>query len=238
MSRVLKHIPNAITSLNVVCGFFSIIESLNGNFEYAFLFIIIAGILDFMDGFAARLLNAYSEIGKQLDSLADVISFGLAPAMMLYAFLAQHSDSIIIYAPVFIAIFSALRLAKFNVDENQKDNFIGLATPACALFAGSLITILTNYPNIQNVFTENIYIIPAISLLLSYLLVSNIPMFSFKIKSIKFKENLSRYILVFLALICTAATVILGLNWSVALFSTISIYILINIINSFNRLIR
>ena len=136
--RIVKHIPNTITSTNLLCGVLGVICTLKGSLDTAFILMLAAAVCDFCDGLAARLLKAYSELGKQLDSLADMVSFGVLPSLMMYSLMVQaQGDSWICYVPLLIAVFSALRLAKFNIDERQSDSFIGLATPACAIICGS-----------------------------------------------------------------------------------------------------
>lgn len=195
---ITKHIPNTLTSLNIVSGCISIVMTFQGNLEMAFAFILIAAGFDFLDGFAARLFKAYSEIGKQLDSLADVISFGAAPAMIVY--MIMHLNFSYYYLPFLafiLVIFSALRLAIFNIDDSQTEYFRGLPTPANALFFGSFALLLnTNFDRFLN---SEVFIIGSI-LLFSMLMVSDITMFSLKIKSLKWSDNVLRYIFIVLAI--------------------------------------
>ncbi|MBL7872326.1 MAG: CDP-diacylglycerol--serine O-phosphatidyltransferase [Cyclobacteriaceae bacterium] len=137
--KVLKHLPNALTSANLICGCLGIISVFNYPVEAAY-FVWAACFFDFLDGFAARFLKQSSPIGKQLDSLADMVSFGVLPAMTMYMWLeSSETESWMSYGAIIITLFSALRLAKFNVDENQSDSFIGIPTPANALFITSLV---------------------------------------------------------------------------------------------------
>ena len=132
-----KYLPNLFTLINLSLGFFSILLSSQGNFSSAALLILFASIADFLDGFLAKKLNAVSDLGKQLDSLSDMITFGVSPSILMYYFLLELPQTISPYSNylvVLIPIFSALRLAKFNVDVNQDQNFKGLPTPANALF--------------------------------------------------------------------------------------------------------
>ncbi len=216
--------------------------SFNGELVYAAYFIAAAAIFDFMDGLVARLLNAYSEIGKQMDSLADVISFGVAPAVIVFHLLQLSvikssmllfmiSPDIITMATPFVAfiivVFSALRLAKFNVDTRQTTSFIGLPTPANAMLFASFPLILEY--NQGTIFTDlimNKYVMIGLILVQSYLLVAEFPMFSLKLKSLKFKENKIRYI--FLA-ICIA---LLATMKFIAIPLIILIYIVISGINN------
>jgi len=200
-----KHIPNTITCLNLFSGCIACVMALNGNYLWAFIFIIVASVFDFFDGFAARLLKAYSNIGKELDSLADVVSFGVAPGMIIYVFLRDVlanacPASSLIYISLLaflIPVFSALRLAKFNVDDRQTSSFIGLPVPANALFWGSFIYLLSwlNIPPLYGV-TGVIFCV----FHFSYLMISEIPMFSLKFNNYRWKGNEMRYILIITAI--------------------------------------
>ena len=189
MASIVKHIPNTITSMNLLCGVLGILCSFAGRFPLAFCFMLGAAVFDFCDGLAARLLRAYSPMGKELDSLADMVSFGVLPSVMLSIFIRTDivgdpqgwAAALAVYAPVLIAVFSGLRLAKFNVDERQTDNFIGMATPACAMMVGSLVC----FASVQAAPVAPLAVkiaSPLLSVALSLLLVSEIPMFGMKIK--------------------------------------------------------
>jgi CDP-diacylglycerol--serine O-phosphatidyltransferase len=198
-----KYIPNAITCFNLFFGCLACVMAFKGNYVSAAIFIYIAAVCDFFDGFAARLLKAYSNIGKELDSLADCVSFGMAPGLIMFSLLQDaHYPTIfnpiadyIPYIAFAITIFSALRLAKFNVDERQTTSFIGLPTPANAIFMASLASSLPVF------FLKYGLVLVLIVLLFSYLLVSEIPMFSLKIKNLKLKENILPLTLIFLSAI-------------------------------------
>lgn len=224
---IIRHIPNTITSLNLLSGCFATIFALQGNFTTAFLCIIAGAVCDFCDGLAARALKAYSPMGKELDSLADMVTFGVAPAMIMYRF--QAEANFLVYLPLLIAVFSGLRLAKFNIDTRQSENFIGLATPSCALICGSLIYASEIYPALHDFLTAESYIVPMLSLVLCYLLVCEIPMFSFKFKSLKWEENKSRFIFLALSAILAITTAVMGLNWSVLVLTIFTSYIIINL---------
>lgn len=202
--KLTKHIPNTITCLNLLSGSFAVYFGFLGNYPWALAAILIAGIFDFLDGFAARAFKAYSPMGKELDSLADVISFGMAPGIIAFSLLGQSSlPEWIKFSGFIIPVFSALRLAKFNIDENQTTSFIGLPTPANAIFwAGlsySFSALLIEMPWMVLVFIA----------LFSFLLVSNLPMFSLKFKNIGWAQNKMQYI--FLAG-CIALLIIFGLD--------------------------
>lgn len=222
---VRKHIPNAITSLNLLCGVIGIILTLNcKSLELAFFFMLAAVVFDFCDGLAARLLGAYSEIGKELDSLADVVSFGVLPSVMLYKWYSLSVEGPwhnLVWVPLLLAVFSALRLAKFNLDERQHDSFIGLPTPACALICGSFCTL----------HVASVWIIPLFTLVFCWLLVCEIPMFSLKFgKDIHADAvtRMKRYAIVSIAAIVVVIVFVLGLPWQAIITGVLLAYILEN----------
>ena len=204
-----KYIPNFITSLNLASGFFAIILASQGNILMASWFILCAMIFDFFDGFSARLLKAYSDIGKELDSLADIVSFGVAPAIILYQLMMnaypsteQYSQLLIILILSFMPICAALRLAIFNNDSSQTTNFKGLATPANAI---AIITIVfaSNFSDsgIIEFLTNSPVAIIIITIILSLLMVSRLNLFSLKVSDLKLKGNESRYLMIVLLII-------------------------------------
>ena len=168
-------IPDAITCCNLLCGSIAVFLATQGAFVWAFVFILAGAFFDFFDGLSARLLKAPSPIGIQLDSLADDITFGLAPAMMLFCWLKPILGWWALIA-LLMAAFSALRLAKFNVDERQHESFVGLATPANAIFWGALCCM----PYAMLAYDWMAWVVLAFSLLSCYLLNAEIPFFSFK----------------------------------------------------------
>ncbi len=228
--RITRHIPNTITSMNLLCGALGVIFTFQGALDIAFYLMLAAAVCDFFDGFAARMLNAYSAMGKELDSLADLISFGLLPSLMLYRRLVEGGmTGFVTFIPLIICVFSGLRLAKFNVDERQSENFLGLATPACALWCGSLI-----YAADRGVITishllRDTYLIPVASVILALLLVSEIPMFSFKFKKGS-PYNRLRFCFIGIIAFIALATLILKINWSYIILLTFTAYILLNLI--------
>lgn len=226
---IRKYIPNTITCLSLVAGCISIVMALGGNMLWAAVWIIIGAVLDFMDGFMARLLKAFSPIGKELDSLADVVSFGVAPGMMVFALLREAcagmpfgvASPYVPYLAFVIPAFSGLRLAKFNIDVRQATSFIGLPVPAHALFWSSL-----SYSLLPLVHHNGLLLAVAVAIaafLTSLLLVSEIPMFSLKIKSVSWKGNEVRYILV----VCGLAFILLFQFLGVA--GTIFLYVLLSV---------
>lgn len=209
-----KHIPNFITTLNLFSGCIGIILALQYRIDYAAYFIAIAAAFDFLDGMAARLLHVKSEIGKELDSLADVVSFGALPGIIIYQMMANSPNTPIVgsYISIFslvaliIPILSAVRLAKFNLDTRQTTSFIGLPVPANALFLGSLplIKMQAGYSDSLSwltMITDNYYILAIIAIGMSLLLVSEIPLISLKFKNLKFADNKPQFILVLFAII-------------------------------------
>lgn len=194
--RILRHIPNGITLLNLFSGCLSIVAAFEGRLELAGLLIIISGILDFLDGFTARLIGAYTQLGKELDSLSDVVSFGVAPVFILFHLLRNSlgiSDCqgifqghLILIIPFVVAVFSSLRLGLFNIDDRQTSSFIGLPTPANAfLIIGLVFGSNSTWAGIFNPIVSSPAILIALSFVLSFLLVCELPMFSLKIKSLK-----------------------------------------------------
>lgn len=209
-----KHIPNSITCCNLISGCIATGFAFAGNIKVALLFIIIGAVFDFFDGMLARLLNVSSPIGKELDSLADVITFGLAPStiifsqlhMMSYPTFLEPLRDYLPYAAFIMAAFSALRLAKFNLDERQALGFIGLPTPANALFWGSL---LVGVGEKLETRPWALYFILAVVLISSWLLVSEIPMFALKFKHWSFKGNEVKYLFL---ITCCPLVVIFGIS--------------------------
>ncbi len=203
-----KHIPNTLTCCNLLSGAVAVWLATEHLYICALGMIIVGALFDFCDGLSARALNVSSPIGKELDSLADDITFGLAPAMMLFCFLKPIVGYWALIA-LLMAAFSALRLAKFNLDERQTSDFIGLATPANALFWGCLTASFRYLPLPHNTLTAGFLL--TLSLLSCYLLVSEIPFFSLKFHDMTWAHNRTRYIfligsvLILLAVLLTAA---------------------------------
>ncbi len=200
---MIRHIPNAITCANLFSGCIGIVYAFNGDLKTAAWFVLASGIFDFFDGFAARLLKAYSAIGKDLDSLADVISFGVLPGVIFFKLLGE-SNLNLPYLPYFgfvITIFSALRLAKFNNDERQTTDFIGLNTPMNTFVVISLPYIAADYPTI--IYSS--YFLVCLIVLQSYLLISEFRLFSLKIGDLSWNSNKYKYIFLLSSLILLLA---------------------------------
>jgi CDP-diacylglycerol--serine O-phosphatidyltransferase len=220
--------------MNVLCGVLGLIAAFNGNNHIAFYFMLAGAVCDFCDGLAARALNAYSPMGKELDSLADLITFGLLPSIMLYKCMEWYNpDQWFCYIPLVIVVFSALRLAKFNVDERQSENFIGLATPACAMICGSFATIShLDTINIARPITESPWIIPVASVILALLLVSEIPMFSMKFKKGADQSlMLRRYSFLGISAAIIIFNFIIKRHFAYAIFIIFTIYLVMNLLH-------
>ena len=231
--NIVKHIPNSITSMNLLCGLMGVIFTFKGELDTAFYLMIAGAACDFCDGLAARALKAYSELGKQLDSLADMVSFGVLPALMTYQLMLMvYGDKFLSYIPLLIAVFSALRLAKFNIDERQSENFIGLATPACAIICGSFASYIINEPtSVMFDWASTAWFIPVISLILCALLVSEIPMFSMKFKksSVGTAAHKQRIAFLGIALATCIIVPVSGLYWVMIPLLIFVAYVLLNI---------
>ena len=190
--------------------------------------MVAASVFDFLDGFSARMLKAYSPMGKELDSLSDVVSFGLLPSFMLYSFYRQAAPlEWMSFLPFILVVFSAIRLAKFNVDTRQTEYFLGLPTPASALLVASMV-LYTQYSNAWYVWFTSWWFIPAVSVLLSVLLISNIPMFSFKFKSTSYKDNAVAYTFILLCAITVTVIAFTGRHVSLMLLSCCFLYIIMS----------
>lgn len=253
--KLIKQIPNALTIANLLLGIFAIITILESSElveirdiikgEYnivpnplnwnklalASFLIILAGIFDFFDGFLARILNAQSEIGKQLDSLADLVTFGVAPSIMLYKLIGEAYSfqntalgvsTILLWPGLLIAITGAIRLAKFNISTEQSYSFIGLPIPGAAMFIISLPLILLNNPfNLKEIVLTPIFLY-CTTIVISYLMISNVRLMALKFKGFTWKDNSTKYIFI---IISTA--LVFGLQ-----FLAIPIIIFIYIITS------
>lgn len=210
VSNIFFWVPNAITALNLMSGSLAVFFAIDGQLGWASVFILIAAVFDFLDGFAARLLKAYSSIGKELDSLADMVSFGLAPAAIVFTLLeytmfgvnqpiqdieANWSQWIVLFTSFVIPVAGAFRLAKFNTDDRQSEQFLGMPIPANAIFFASLGIILELGTNLTiQAIILNKYVLLASAFVCSFLMVSELPMFSMKFKNLHLKENALRFL--------------------------------------------
>lgn len=235
--NIIKNIPNSITSMNILCGALGVVFTLEGKLDIAFYLMLTGAVCDFCDGLAARALKAYSELGKELDSLADMVSFGLLPSLMLYKTMEFSGvNGVYCYIPLVIAIFSGLRLAKFNIDTRQSENFIGMPTPACAMICGSFACcVFKGDSKVLAEIAASEWIIPAVAVVLAYLLVCEIPMFGMKIKKgMSASKAIKTMRIAFFTI--AAASVIVTLatkqNWAMIILMTFVSYILINLIGA------
>jgi CDP-diacylglycerol--serine O-phosphatidyltransferase len=209
-SQLFFWVPNSITTLNLTCGSLSVFFAIDGQLGLSAVFIFVAALFDFMDGFAARMLKAYSSIGKELDSLADLVSFGLAPGAIIFTLIEltlfgknQHIQDIeastgqwiFLLSSLVIPIAGAFRLAKFNTDDRQTDQFLGMPIPANAIFIASLalVLILGDRSVIEPIIL-NKYVLLSSIFGCSFLMVSELPMFNLKFKNLRFKENATRFL--------------------------------------------
>jgi len=233
LNTLKKHIPNTITCCNLICGCIATWLAFDGLFHEALLFVIGGAVFDFFDGMSARLLHVSSPIGKELDSLADVITFGFAPSAMAFSFLgSQHIHLPAVPFLAFVmAAFSALRLAKFNLDERQTLGFIGLPTPANALFWGSLLSWmdLSLWFEPYQLPTYYIYIVLALLALSCWLLVSEVPMFALKFKTWGWRGNEVKYVFI---LTCIPLLLLLG---TLGLAACIAWYVALSLLHRENK---
>jgi CDP-diacylglycerol--serine O-phosphatidyltransferase len=195
-------LPNFITLLNLLSGVVGILWVLEGQLLYGAYFVILSAGFDFLDGFAARLLKVQSNMGKELDSLADVVSFGVLPGILLYSLTKAQTDSQVLpYLTLIIPMLSAYRLAKFNLDTRQSDRFIGLPTPANALLLSTLPHLVAQWPELAPWVTSPIALV-VIAWATSILLVSELPLIALKFKNSSFADNTYRYTLLCLGAFC------------------------------------
>lgn len=222
---MLKHIPNTITCCNLICGGIAAMFAFRADYSTAFALIVCGAVFDFFDGFAARLLHVSSPVGKELDSLADVVTFGLAPAAIVYALLREQTGdaSFLPYAAFLIAALSAVRLAKFNLDTRQTDTFIGLPTPANALFWSALVLNARQWL-LETPHTE--WLIMGGVLLSCWWLLAEIPMLALKFKNYGWKDNKLRY-----GFILLSALILLWLGWT-GFWLVIVAYALVSLVNN------
>ncbi len=221
MSWIYRSIPNFFTSLNLLCGSIAILAALEGELVHSSYLVFLGVIFDYLDGFSARYLKKYSEFGKQLDSLADMVTFVVVPGLIMLQLLRNynadfiHQIGYLQYLPLLIIIFSALRLAKFMIDTRQKINFIGLPTPANALYICSLpLILLYDRWQITNLITHPMVLLIT-TVILSYLLICELPLFSLKFSSFRWADNKLRFsfliisLLLLLVLFYTAIPIII-----------------------------
>ncbi len=225
-----KHVPNAITCLNLFSGCVALYFAFNDQLVIASWLIALAAAFDFLDGMVARVLKTSSEIGKQLDSLADVVSFGVAPGAIMFMMLSKVglplfglSAELVPFLGFIITVFSALRLAKFNIDTRQTSSFIGLPTPACSMVVASLPLILENGTLLHYEVIQNYFMLLPLTALLSYLLVAELPLIALKFQNLTWKDNAIRYIFLVLSVILLVLLNFAAVPLIVALYIVLSI---------------
>ncbi|MGE0018075.1 MAG: phosphatidylcholine/phosphatidylserine synthase [Draconibacterium sp.] len=240
MKKIIAQIPNTITSLNLVSGVAATMFAIDGHLVWAAIFICLAAVLDFMDGFAARLLKAYSEIGKELDSLADVVSFGVAPGAILFTLLeialfgknqpiheigASWYEWMILSTSFLLPVFGAIRLARFNTNTLNENFFRGLPIPANGLFwaAMGLMLQMPKYAEVLKL-VYSVRTLVLLGIFMAGVMVITMPMFSLKAKSLSFADNWYRYLFAFVAVVLIATLNVYGLAL------VIFVYILLNAI--------
>lgn len=230
----LFNLPNALTLLNLFSGCMAIVFVFNYRIELVPYCITISLVADFLDGFAARWTKTSSSIGKQLDSLADVVSFGLVPGALVYFMLLQLLERqgtslsgllIMAYSAVafLLTLFAALRLAKFNVDERQSDGFIGLATPAATIFVWGILDIFLHNPHGFGWVVQSLFFLYAVTFLLCVLMIAELPMFAFKFKNYGWAGNETRYLFIILSVVLLALFKFAALSFIIVLYILISI---------------
>lgn len=222
---VKQNIPNTITSMNLFSGCMAVVSAFHFNetigviqgYEWAFLFIGLATVFDFCDGLSARLLHAYSALGKELDSLSDLVSFGVAPAALVFNIIQSQTGSWVAFLAFLIAVFGALRLAKFNIDDRQTTSFIGLPIPANAIFWIGVVAWNMDFRYIGDAWMT------ALVVLFPLLMVSRLPMFSLKVKTLSLRSNVRRYALLLGTAMLVAAMQLAGLLWAIVFYILLSV---------------
>lgn len=227
LQRIIKqNIPNTITCLNLFCGCMAIVFAFNygetfgalKGYELSFIFIGLAAVFDFCDGLSARLLHAYSAVGKELDSLSDLVSFGVAPAALVYNAMTVNGAGWLSYAAFLIAVLGGLRLARFNVDDRQTSSFIGLPIPSNAIFWIGMVAWVN-----QHSYPGNAVMVTLIGII-SYLMVSNLRMFSLKVKTLAWKGNAHRYILIIATIAGVAVLGVTAFAYAIILYILMSLF--------------
>lgn len=236
--RIKQHIPNAITCGNLISGCFSILFLAMGMPVKAAIMIFVAGLFDFLDGFSARLLHAHSPIGADLDSLSDVVSFGVAPGFIMYWLMSRYFDSrlwlyewwrpiggfnVLPCLAFLLPVFSAIRLAKFNIDDTQKTSFRGLPAPGMAVFMASLPLALSQVGHLTD-GALGYWACLGITLVFSFMMVCNLRFFSFKMKSVAWKGNEVRWIFLIIAVVGFAAFKLVALPFIMMVYILMSVF--------------
>ena len=234
-----KHIPNILTSLNLLCGWISIYFSFDHSFKVAIFLIVFASVFDFLDGFFAKKFNVQSDLGAQLDSFADLVTFGVSPAILVYNVavnyvgLNEPNNQLVLFITIgLMPIFSAIRLAKFNISNKITSHFIGLPTPAFALIIVSISILFLDQIKSNSLVINYPIIYPLIAVFFSFLMVSRLKFISFKFESFDFNRNRSRYLLLICALALTLILLISGMIIFIAPFILL-LYTVFSIVSNF-----
>ncbi|MDR3181143.1 MAG: CDP-diacylglycerol--serine O-phosphatidyltransferase [Prevotellaceae bacterium] len=248
MKPLTYYIPNSITLLNLLFGCVAVILALRGWTSFAGYCIFMAAVCDFLDGLSARLLKAYSEMGKQLDSLADMVSFGVAPGVMLYQEMYRILSpritmgfdtvgwELLLFAPFILTLFSALRLAKFNIDARQREGFLGLPTPACALLVASFLIYARTHSALDP-FIHEWSLLGAV-VALSALMVVNLPMPAMKFKGLAWASNKLRYVFLLICAAIVLFTLVAEEDFTLAVVLIILSYILYSLCLYAGKLVK
>jgi CDP-diacylglycerol--serine O-phosphatidyltransferase len=244
VQRLRQHLPNLLTLCNLALGFLSVVMAFENRLVLASWLILLAALFDFLDGFTAKLLGAVSELGKQLDSLADIISFGMAPAAITYRLMefalrnefafsgpggASLMERIYLFSPMLLVLFAAVRLARFNLRENRA-GFLGLATPASGILVAGLAMVVMAHPESSfATFLLRPFVLLVMVLIISILMIMRIPMFSLKFKGFGWRGNKIRYFFLAVSLI------LLIILHEMALPVIILVYLLLSIVSLLSK---
>ncbi len=229
--NIKKNIPNIITCGNLFCGCLAIVYGLKGDLVFTAYLVGIGAILDFLDGLIARILNVHSEIGKQLDSLADMVTFGVVPGIVLFVLLSNSIEETapywLVYSGFLVTIFSAVRLARFNTDTRQTNFFIGLPTPAATILICSLPLIINFQPqmaghNLVAIIKSPIFLI-SISVIVSILLIAELPLFALKFKNFGWSDNVLRYTFLIISCILLILFKFIAIPFIIFLYISLSV---------------
>ena len=221
---VTKHIPNFITLCNLACGCYGVVAVFNGDLITGSMMIWAGAIFDFFDGLAARVLNKFSSIGKDLDSLADLVTFCFLPSTILFALIKRNSENEFLpYFGFLLVIFGAIRLAKFNNDTRQSDSFYGLPVPSSAIFVSAFPYMAIEKTSIFHELSTNEYALISVAILMSFMMVSDIKLLSLKFKNFDFQANWYRYLLIVVSVLMLAFLQIIALPIIIMLYVVLSV---------------
>lgn len=227
MNALLKHLPNAMTCGNLLCGCIGLVMALRGHLELAAWLIGLAAVLDFGDGFVARLVNVSGPFGKELDSLADVVTFGVLPAAIVFQLCWFQELGAVSYGAFLIAVLSALRLANFNIDMRQSESFIGLPVPANAMLIAAFPLMGRYQPQFDSFWQNDIAL--GMMVAFSFMLVSDVPLFALKFKSFGWTENQTKFLF-----LIASALLLLFLQFA-AIPLIVLLYIIVSLISKSER---